>query len=159
MKASNLFVTVFLALPISILAQEPSHSIHELMLEAHRDEAPVVLRKAGEVIPLINRAHGRGVRIDLVATLFDDNAIHNLIANSTARDRFINNAIAEVKRGADGLNIDFEFSPPADRALWTAFMNELAIKMFFMTQSVTDDAGVHGAREMIYDAGQRHALY
>ena len=171
--------------PDSIFAQEPPPSIHELMLEAHRDEEPVVLRKVSEIIPLqslatglshkvygylpywssyasldysllstiayfsieidgngnitnrrgwpnadlINRAHSRGVRIDLVATLFDDNAIHNVIANSSARDRFINNAIAEVKRGADGLNIDFEFSPPADRDLWTAFMNELAMRL------------------------------
>ena len=78
---------------------------------------------------LINRAHSRGVRVDLVATLFDDNAIHNVIANSTARERFMTNAIAEVNRGADGLNIDFEFSPSADRDLWTAFMNELALRL------------------------------
>jgi spore germination protein YaaH len=170
---------------ISIQAQEPPRSIHEIMLAAHRDEAPIVLQQAEEIIPLqsraaglshkiygylpywssyasldysllstiaffsieidgngnitnrhgwpnadlINRAHARGVRIDLVATLFDDNAIHNVIANSSARDRFINNAIAEVKRGADGLNIDFEFSPSADRDLWTAFMNELAMRL------------------------------
>lgn len=170
---------------LSTFAQEPPPSIHEVMLAAHRDDAPVVLQKGTSIIPLqsrvaglshqvygylpywssyaaldysllstiaffsmeidgngnitnrhgwpnadlINRAHSRGVRVDLVATLFDDNAIHNLIANSAARERFINNAIAEVKRGADGLNIDFEFSPPADRDLWTAFMNELALRL------------------------------
>jgi spore germination protein YaaH len=170
---------------IPIFAQEPPPSIHELMLAAHRNEAPVVLEKVSAIIPLqnrttglshqiygylpywssyaaldysllstiaffsieidgngnitnrhgwpnadlINRAHSRGVRVDLVATLFDDNAIHNVIANGAARDRFITNAIAEVKRGADGLNIDFEFSPSADRDLWTAFMNELALRL------------------------------
>jgi spore germination protein YaaH len=170
---------------IPTFAQEPPPSIHESMLAAHRDEAPVVLQKVSSIIPLqnraaglshqvygylpywssyaaldysllstiaffsieidgngnitnrhgwpnadlINRAHSRGVRVDLVATLFDDNAIHNVIANGAARERFINNAIAEVKRGADGLNIDFEFSPPADRDLWTAFMNELAARL------------------------------
>jgi spore germination protein YaaH len=171
--------------PVSPLAQEMPPSIHALMLEAHHDETPVVLKKVQEIVPLqasattlshkvygylpywssyafleynllstiayfsieidgngsvinrhgwpnadlINRAHGRGVRVDLVATLFNDDAIHNLIANGTARNRFINNAIAEVKRGADGLNIDFEFSLPEDRDLWTSFMNELAARL------------------------------
>jgi spore germination protein YaaH len=181
------FVALFLLLAsaVPVRAQEPPPSIHAIMLEAHRHEAPVVLQKVSEVIPLqprvaglshkvygyqpywqsyaslaysllstiaffsiaidgngnitnrhgwpnadlINRAHSHGVRLDLVATLFDENAIHNLISNGAARDRFINNAIAEVKRGADGLNIDFEFSPPADRDLWTAFINELALRL------------------------------
>ncbi len=116
---------VFLGVAISARAQEPPPSIHELMLEAHRHEAPVVLQKADKVIPLqprvaalshqvygylpywssyasldysllstiacfsmeidgngnitnrhgwpnadlINRAHSRGVRIDLVALM------------------------------------------------------------------------------------------
>lgn len=186
---SKIFSTVF-SLGLSIIpfatpAQEPARSIHESMLDAHRNDAPVVLEKHSDILPLqsrvtglshqvygylpywssyaaldysllstiaffsieidgngnitnrhgwpnvdlINRAHSHGVRLDLVATLFDDNAIHNVIANSAARDRFINNAIAEVKRGADGLNIDFEFSPSADRDLWTAFMNELSQRL------------------------------
>lgn len=189
MKTKNVIIFALLGwLQVTLnssFAQEPPPSIHELMLAAHRDEAPVVLQKVSAIIPLqsrvaglshqvygylpywssyaaldysllstiaffsieidgngnitnrhgwpnadlINRAHSRGVRVDLVATLFDDNAIHNVIANSTARERFITNAIAEVKRGADGLNIDFEFSPSADRDLWTAFMNELALRL------------------------------
>lgn len=184
-KLVAIFFLVIKIFAIPVHAQEPPRPIHEIMLEAHRHEAPVVLQKVEAVIALqprgarlshqvygylpywssyasldysllttiayfsieidgngnitnrhgwpnadlINRAHSRGVRLDLVATLFDDNAIHNVIANSVARDRFINNAIAEVKRGADGLNIDFEFSPPADRDLWTAFMNELALRL------------------------------
>lgn len=181
--ANFIFILYLAAIPAR--AQEPPRSIHAIMLEAHRHDAPVVLQKVDAVIALqprvaalshqvygylpywssyasldysllstiayfsieidgngnvtnrhswpnadlINRAHSRGVRLDLVATLFDDNAIHNLISNSAARHRFINNAIAEVKRGADGLNIDFEFSPAADRDLWTAFMNELALRL------------------------------
>jgi spore germination protein YaaH len=195
MKTKSIFAAALcLSLQAALIpsrAQEPPCSIHEIMLAAHRDEAPIVLQQVKEIMPLqsraaglshkiygylpywssyalldynllstiaffsieingngnitnrrgwpnadlINRAHSRGVRIDLVATLFDtqtdpaQNDIHALISNSAARDRFINNAIAEVKRGADGLNIDFEFSPPADRDLWTAFMNELATRL------------------------------
>jgi spore germination protein YaaH len=58
---------------------------------------------------LINTAHQNGVKIVLVATLFDGAKIQTLITNATYKNNFFVNIKNKMLQGsADGLNIDFE---------------------------------------------------
>ena len=75
---------------------------------------------------LINRAHENGVKVILVATLFDSDRILTLITNPTYKSRFFGNIKAKMLEGdADGLNIDFEGSGSAWKAHINAFMADL----------------------------------
>ncbi len=76
---------------------------------------------------LINKAHSQGVKIILVATLFDGAKIKTLITNPTYKQRFFNNIKAKMLEGqADGLNIDFEGSNSTGwRQYINGFMAEL----------------------------------
>ena len=58
---------------------------------------------------LINQSHQSGVKVILVATLFDSGDIYTLITNPTYKNNFFVNIKAKMLEGnADGLNIDFE---------------------------------------------------
>ena len=58
---------------------------------------------------VINAAHQHGVKIVLVATLFDSTGIQTLITNPTYKNNFFVNIKNKMLLGsADGLNIDFE---------------------------------------------------
>ncbi len=60
-------------------------------------------------VSVINDAHAAGVKVILVATLFDGSAIDTLISSPTNRANFFANIKAKMLEGnADGLNIDFE---------------------------------------------------
>ena len=60
---------------------------------------------------VINSAHANGVKVILVATLFNDTSISTLINNATYKANFFANMKARMLQGsADGLNIDFEGS-------------------------------------------------
>ncbi|MBU0639457.1 MAG: hypothetical protein KKB50_11380 [Planctomycetes bacterium] len=75
---------------------------------------------------VINTAHQNGVKVILVATLFDSDDILTLITNSTYKDIFFVNIKAKMLEGdADGLNIDFEGGASAWKAHINAFMAEL----------------------------------
>ncbi len=75
---------------------------------------------------LVNKAHSRGVRVDLVAICFDKSRIHSILTNTSVRNRFIQNAVAEVKKGhGDGLNVDFEMPSGSDARALSAFMAAL----------------------------------
>ena len=76
---------------------------------------------------LINSAHRHGVKVVLVATLFDGNAINTLITNSTYRNNFFRQILNKMRAGsADGLNIDFEGTSSSGwRRRVNAFMAEL----------------------------------
>ncbi len=78
-------------------------------------------------VSLINKAHSNGVKVILVATLFDGGKIHNLITNSTYKNNFFVNIKNKMLEGsADGLNVDFESLNTADRgANINNFMAEL----------------------------------
>lgn len=57
----------------------------------------------------IEEAHQHGVKVILVATLFNADAITTLITNAANRERFFENIRDKMLEGdADGLNIDFE---------------------------------------------------
>ncbi|NOY77021.1 MAG: hypothetical protein GXO76_04035 [Calditrichaeota bacterium] len=75
---------------------------------------------------LINKAHSHGVRVDLVAICFNKDKIHSILTNAAARSRFIQTAVAEVKKGhADGLNVDFELPYSSDSRALSSFMAAL----------------------------------
>ena len=86
----------------------------------------VLSRHGWPVWSLVNKAHSHGVRVDLVAICFNRSRIHSILTNATARTRFIQNAVAEVKRGnGDGLNVDFEMPSGSDSKALSAFMAAL----------------------------------
>jgi spore germination protein YaaH len=75
---------------------------------------------------VINEAHQNGVKVILVATLFDPDAILPLITNPTYTNNFFVNIKAKMLEGnADGLNIDFEGSGSTWKAHINAFMADL----------------------------------
>ncbi len=75
---------------------------------------------------VINTAHANGVKIVLVATLFDSSDIYTLITNSTYKNNFFANIKAKMLEGAaDGLNIDFEGGGSAWKAHINSFMFDL----------------------------------
>lgn len=89
----------------------------------------VVARHGWPNNALINLAHSKGVRIELVAINFDGAQIHQILTDAPSRNRFMSNAIDEVKKGADGLNIDFELPYAGDRAAFSNFIGELGTRL------------------------------
>ncbi len=75
---------------------------------------------------LINGAHANGVRVVLVATLFDSDAISRLLSSASYRTRLIKNLLQQVENAsADGVNIDFEGVPSTQRNNLVTFMRAL----------------------------------
>jgi spore germination protein len=61
-----------------------------------------------------------------IGGVFNKDIIHNALVDQALRSRVQNNILAVVKNnGFDGVNIDFENIPSADRAVFTTFMSEL----------------------------------
>ncbi|MCP4250952.1 MAG: hypothetical protein GY778_28275 [bacterium] len=74
---------------------------------------------------VINEAHAAGVKVVLVATLFDGDAVEGLITDPTATQTFLVNIRDKMLEGdADGLNIDFEEGTKWQGRV-NAFMSEL----------------------------------
>jgi spore germination protein YaaH len=75
---------------------------------------------------LIADAHANGVYVTLTATLFDNDAIGELVSTPAYRATAIETLLQMVlDRGADGVNIDFEFVPAWAKADFVTFMEEL----------------------------------
>ena len=78
------------------------------------------------VAGLINLAHSNGVDVVLCVTLFDDTDLTTLLSNSSYRQNLINNLITQVQAGnADGVNIDFESFPSAQKNNMVQFITDL----------------------------------
>lgn len=74
---------------------------------------------------LINTAHANGVKVVLVATLFDPDGIETLITTPQYKDAFFKNIKNKMLQGAaDGINIDFEGNGDFVNSI-NAFMAEL----------------------------------
>lgn len=57
---------------------------------------------------------------------FDANLAHKVLSNPQVRANFINNLVnLTTKDGWDGISVDIEKAPPADRANFSAFVDEL----------------------------------
>jgi len=76
---------------------------------------------------VINAAHAQGVKVILTAVNFDNDVIHTLLTNSTAKNNFFKHARAKMLTyKLDGINIDFEGLNSADRgSLLNGFMADL----------------------------------
>lgn len=81
-------------------------------------------------VATINAAHANGVKVILVATLFDGTNINTLITTPAYKSAFFANIKAKMLEGkADGLNIDFEGSGNTWKANINAFMADLTAYM------------------------------
>ena len=68
----------------------------------------------------------RGIRTHLGVALMDKEALHALLANKNYRQYLIQQLTQKVTADKyDGVNIDFEFIPPADAQYFTQFLKEL----------------------------------
>jgi len=78
---------------------------------------------------VINTAHANGVKVVLVATLFDPDDIQTLITTPAFKNAFFENIKNKMLEGtADGINIDFEGNGPFVNDI-NAFMAELTAFM------------------------------
>lgn len=74
---------------------------------------------------VISQAHQNGVKVILVATLFDSDDILTLITNPTYKDSFFTNIKNKMLEGsADGLNIDFEGG-----STWQGYINSFMAEL------------------------------
>lgn len=75
---------------------------------------------------LISTAHQHGVKVVLVAILFNGNDIATLLNSETNRQNLIDNLLTSVQNaGADGVNIDFEGMPSGQKTNFVTFMTDL----------------------------------
>lgn len=74
---------------------------------------------------LVDKAKQAGCRVHLCVTLFSGHS--TFLSSERSRTRMIDSLIALVKlRNGDGVNIDFEGTPSAERGRFAAFIVELA---------------------------------
>lgn len=88
----------------------------------------------------IPMAHAAGCRVELCATLFGSTNLSTFLTNATAKQVFIDSIISLLNyRNADGVNIDFEGLPAAQRNNFTAFMQNLSnqVKTAIPTASIS----------------------
>ncbi|MCB9232969.1 MAG: T9SS type A sorting domain-containing protein [Bacteroidia bacterium] len=77
--------------------------------------------------PSVTLAQAAGCRVELCATLFGSANNTTFLTNPTAQQTFIDSIISVVQyRNADGVNIDFEGTPGAQRNNFTTFMQNLS---------------------------------
>lgn len=72
-----------------------------------------------------NAAHANGVKVTLAATNFSSTEIATLLSSSTNRQNAINDLKAMVQGYGDGVNIDLEGVPVAQKANLVTFMTDL----------------------------------
>lgn len=78
----------------------------------------------------INLAQTAGCRVELCVTLFGGTNNTTFLTNPTARQTLIDSLIVLVNyRNADGVNIDFEGIPGAQRNNFTNFMQDLSTQL------------------------------
>ncbi len=79
------------------------------------------------VAALISTAHANGVKVTLAATNFTAADITTLLSSAAYRQNAVNNLLAKVQAGGgDGVNIDLEGVPAAQKANLVTFMQALS---------------------------------
>jgi spore germination protein YaaH len=79
---------------------------------------------------IVQAAKAAGARVAQTITLFDAAAIGRLLSSAERRATAIRNIVEEVKRGSgEGVNIDFEFVPSAQKATFVTFMSDLTVTL------------------------------
>jgi len=118
---------------------------------------------------LVDAAREAGVKVVVLAanTGFSPRAVHSILTEPAARERALH-GLAEIveKRGYDGLNLDFEGIPPADRDAYTSFVCSLAERLHAAGKELsvdvpakTSDAGSDWSAAYDYAALARCADY
>lgn len=100
----------------------------------------------------------------MVGNRSDQEATHQLLSSTAARTAAVNGLAARVSQyGLDGLNIDFENVAPADRANFTAFVTQLAVKLHALNAKlsidVSPDLGTDWTEAFDYAALGKQADY
>lgn len=100
----------------------------------------------------------------MVGNRFDQEATHQVLSNTTARNKLINQ-LSEIvsKYSLDGLNIDFENVAPKDRESFTLFITLLAEKLHaqgtVLSIDVSPDLGTDWTEAFDYAALGKQADY
>ncbi len=100
----------------------------------------------------------------MVGNRSDQEATHQLLSSASARTKAVDALAALViKYGLDGLNIDFENVAPADRAYFTTFVTQLAVKLHalgaVLSVDVSPDLGTDWTEAFDYAALGKQADY
>lgn len=100
----------------------------------------------------------------MVGNRSDQEATHQLLSSASARTKAVDALGALVnKYGLDGLNIDFENAAPADRAYFTTFVTQLAVKLHalgaVLSVDVSPDLGTDWTDAFDYAALGKQADY
>jgi spore germination protein YaaH len=89
---------------------------------------------------LVTAAHGVGVKVEPVFTLFSSTALGTLLNSKANRTTAITNMVDQMEAGgADGVSLDFEGVPASAKAGLTAFCQELRTEL---TARGHADAGI-----------------
>jgi len=142
-KSKSLNATVYGFLPYWRLGHENAIRWQDL---SHIACFGVELNSTGGVVDshgwpsswstVIDSAHANGVKVHVVAIVFNRDDISSIIRNY--RVNAINTLISQVQAGnADGVNIDFESPYKADSAYFALFLEELADSMHAYGYEVT----------------------
>lgn len=79
---------------------------------------------------LIADAHDKGVKVVLTAVNFTPDSIHQVLSSAAIRDQAVANLVGlVVQNGGDGVNVDFEGLPVADKGSFLEFVAALKIAM------------------------------
>jgi len=81
------------------------------------------------VAALRDTARAAGVKVVLTATCMSSATIASLLGSAAARQAAISNLVALVQGAGDGVNVDFEGVPAAQRESLVAFVRDLAQAM------------------------------
>ena len=103
---------------------------------------------APDVVPL---AHFYGVKVDLCVTSFDDDVMSAVLGDATKRATAVSALQSLVEAyEADGVNVDFEGLPSANKADFVAFIQELAaaVDEVYIATPAVDWAGAYDYDEL-----------
>ncbi|MEM6684460.1 MAG: glycosyl hydrolase family 18 protein [Bacteroidota bacterium] len=79
---------------------------------------------------IVDSAHAKGTKVHLTATNFGEANNREFLNNTTARQNFINEIITQIeRRGADGINLDFENIPAVSKEQFTSFVIQLSERL------------------------------
>jgi spore germination protein YaaH len=103
-------------------------------------------------------AQARAVRVLPRINCQNATVVNDILTNSTMRTQWLNQLVQLVdSNGYDGLSIDFESGPAADRAALTSFISDLAQrlhaqgKLLSMSLSATTNGSPSASRSGIFD--------
>ena len=95
---------------------------------------------------LVSRAHAIGVKVHLTLVCFDDDTMGAVLASSSRRATAISELASLVSAyGGDGVNVDFEGLPSAQKSNFVTFVQELAaaVDEVYLAMPAVDWSGAY----------------